>query len=357
MIIGDRVIGVLSIDKFEADVYTEELAEARDCIRRPGCDGDRECSIARNRARCAPAGRDSPRRRRVAGEHAEHVRSLRPDPVGASQGRPLPECQRPAARRRRVGDRSAATAIRTSTNWSDIATACSGPSDPAWELVERHETLILSDAAARYPQFEDVHVDGSIRSWMAVPLLIGDRLIGMLTFDSFEADFYTAEHANDGEGVCRVRRDGDRKGALRHRAPAGARGGGGGDTRRRAPSSRLDEPRDPHADERDHRHERTPTAHRPRRRATGVRGDHPYEQRSAPHDHQRHPRLLEGRGRDGWSSRSRRSTSEPASTACSRSSAPWRRARASSSCPRSTKACPRRSSATSGGFARSCSTC
>ena len=34
------------------------------------------------------------------------------------------------------------------------------------------------------------------RSWMAVPLLIGDRLIGMLTFDSFEADFYTAEHAN-----------------------------------------------------------------------------------------------------------------------------------------------------------------
>src|SRR5438105_3902429 len=31
---------------------------------------------------------------------------------------------------------------------------------------------------------------------MAVPLLIGDRLIGMLTLDSFEADFYTPEHAN-----------------------------------------------------------------------------------------------------------------------------------------------------------------
>ena len=123
MIIGDRVIGVLSIDKFEADVYTEELAEARDCIRRPGCDGDRECSIARNGARRAPTGRDAPRGRRVAREHAKHVRSLRPDPVGASQGRPLPECQRPAARRRRVGDRPAATAIRTSTNCSDIATA------------------------------------------------------------------------------------------------------------------------------------------------------------------------------------------------------------------------------------------
>ena len=30
---------------------------------------------------------------------------------------------------------------------------------------------------------------------MAVPLLVGDRLIGMLTLDSFEPDFYTAEHA------------------------------------------------------------------------------------------------------------------------------------------------------------------
>ena len=71
-----------------------------------------------------------------------------------------------------------------------------GADDPARELVERHETLIVADASARYPQFEDVHVEGSIRAWMAVPLLIGDRLIGMLTLDSFEADFYTEEHAD-----------------------------------------------------------------------------------------------------------------------------------------------------------------
>ena len=78
----------------------------------------------------------------------------------------------------------------------------SGPGDPAWGLVERHETLILADAAAEYPQFEDVHVDGSIRSWMAVPLLIGDRLIGMLTLDSFEVDFYTAEHAETARALA-----------------------------------------------------------------------------------------------------------------------------------------------------------
>src|SRR5262249_15450535 len=31
--------------------------------------------------------------------------------------------------------------------------------------------------------------------FMGIPLLVGDRLIGMLTVDSFEADFYTDEHA------------------------------------------------------------------------------------------------------------------------------------------------------------------
>ena len=37
---------------------------------------------------------------------------------------------------------------------------------------------------------------------MAVPLLVGDRLIGMLTLDSFEPDFYTAEHASTAEAFA-----------------------------------------------------------------------------------------------------------------------------------------------------------
>jgi signal transduction histidine kinase/CheY-like chemotaxis protein len=41
-----------------------------------------------------------------------------------------------------------------------------------------------------------------IKSWMAVPLLVGDRLIGMLTLDSFERDFYTAEHARTAEAFA-----------------------------------------------------------------------------------------------------------------------------------------------------------
>ena len=73
---------------------------------------------------------------------------------------------------------------------------------------------------------------------MAVQLLIGDRVIGMLTFDSFEVDFYTEEHANDGQGLRGVRGNGDREGALsqpsfsgRGRRPRRRR-------RRRAPSWR-----------------------------------------------------------------------------------------------------------------------
>ena len=37
---------------------------------------------------------------------------------------------------------------------------------------------------------------------MAVPLLVGDRLIGMLTLDSFEPDFYTTEHARTAEAFA-----------------------------------------------------------------------------------------------------------------------------------------------------------
>ena len=63
-----------------------------------------------------------------------------------------------------------------------------------------------------------------------------------------------------GPRLCGVRRDRDRQGALRQRARAGAGGGGGGDAgQERVPGH--DEPRDPHADERRHRHDRPAARH------------------------------------------------------------------------------------------------
>ena len=72
---------------------------------------------------------------------------------------------------------------------------------------------------------------------------------------------------------------------------------------------RRDEPRDPDADERDHRDERPAARHAARRRAARLRRDDPDLGRRAADDHQRHPRLLEDRGRAGRARASSRSPS------------------------------------------------
>ena len=57
------------------------------------------------------------------------------------------------------------------------------------------------------------------------------------------------------------------------------------------------EPRDPHPHERRHRHDPAAPRHRAHPGAARVRGDHRRLGASPPRDHQRHPRLLEDRGR------------------------------------------------------------
>jgi PAS domain S-box-containing protein len=195
MIIGDRVIGVLSIDKFEPDVYNEELAELATAFAA-------QAATAIENARLLETERD-------AREQAETLRAAAQSlgsTLGISQVFDLILTElrkvvpyRSASVQQLDGDEFV---IVGGHGYPDLDELLGhrypwrGHNDPARELVERHETLIVADASVRYPQFEDVHGEGAIKSWMAVPLLIGDRLIGMLTLDSFEADFYTAEHAN-----------------------------------------------------------------------------------------------------------------------------------------------------------------
>ncbi|MBI4772363.1 MAG: GAF domain-containing protein, partial [Chloroflexi bacterium] len=68
--------------------------------------------------------------------------------------------------------------------------------NPNREVVRTRAPLILEDAPAIYAEFRrGPHAAAGIRSWLGVPLLFGDRLIGMIALDKQAPDFYTEAHA------------------------------------------------------------------------------------------------------------------------------------------------------------------
>jgi len=72
----------------------------------------------------------------------------------------------------------------------------SSPESPNREVALSRAPLILVDAPAQYAIFssEPFRTD-PIRSWIGVPLIFGDQLVGMLALDKHVPGFYTAEHA------------------------------------------------------------------------------------------------------------------------------------------------------------------
>ena len=201
MIVGDRVVGVLSVDKFEPNFYDQRLGDVATAFAA-------QAAIAIENARLLDT-------ERAAREQAETLRAAA-ESLGSTLGMSevfdliLSELRkvvpyRSASVQQLDGDEFVIVGGQGYPGLDELLGhryRWTGPNDPGRELVERHEIIIVTDAAVRYPRFEDVHVEGSIRSWMAVPLLTGDRLIGMLTFDSFEPDFYTAEHARMAEAFA-----------------------------------------------------------------------------------------------------------------------------------------------------------
>lgn len=66
-------------------------------------------------------------------------------------------------------------------------------------LISRSlQPLLLDDAPEKYPQYfsTGTHAATRIRSYMAVPIVLNQKLIGMITLDREEPGFYTDEHAN-----------------------------------------------------------------------------------------------------------------------------------------------------------------
>lgn len=62
---------------------------------------------------------------------------------------------------------------------------------PNGEVVHRRRPFIVADTEQYRAFRRGLHVGEGIRSWLGVPLMHGDQLVGVLALDKAEADSYT----------------------------------------------------------------------------------------------------------------------------------------------------------------------
>ena len=68
--------------------------------------------------------------------------------------------------------------------------------NPNQHVVRKRGPVIYDDVTLYFEEFrKEPHAQANIHSWLGVPMLYGDRLIGIITLDKQEVAFYTAEHA------------------------------------------------------------------------------------------------------------------------------------------------------------------
>jgi PAS domain S-box-containing protein len=65
--------------------------------------------------------------------------------------------------------------------------------NPNTAVIQERRSYILGDAPGPYATF--VGTSSHIRSWLGVPLIIHDQVIGMLSVDSTQPDYFTSDHA------------------------------------------------------------------------------------------------------------------------------------------------------------------
>ncbi|MGC9400223.1 MAG: GAF domain-containing protein [Anaerolineae bacterium] len=67
--------------------------------------------------------------------------------------------------------------------------------NPNREVIRRRAPFIVADAPKVYAEFrKPPHAQAGIRSWLGVPLLTDEKLVGMIALDKREPDFYTDTH-------------------------------------------------------------------------------------------------------------------------------------------------------------------
>ncbi len=75
--------------------------------------------------------------------------------------------------------------------------------NPNREVVRTWAPFIVADGPAVYGEFSrDPHAPAGIRSWLGVPMIVGEQLIGMIALDKTVPGFYTVEHARLAEAFA-----------------------------------------------------------------------------------------------------------------------------------------------------------
>ncbi|MGD1996618.1 MAG: GAF domain-containing protein, partial [Anaerolineae bacterium] len=75
--------------------------------------------------------------------------------------------------------------------------------NPNSEVVRTRAPVVVDDVVPLYAEFgREPHAQAGIRSWLGVPMVVGERLIGMIALDKQEPDFYTEESARMAEAFA-----------------------------------------------------------------------------------------------------------------------------------------------------------
>jgi signal transduction histidine kinase/DNA-binding response OmpR family regulator len=196
LIFADRVIGVITLDKFEPDFYTEDLAELVTAFAAQAATAIENARLleteraAREQAETLYAAAQSlgsamrlsevfelilTELRKVVPYDSCSVQQIDGDELVIVGGHGFPNLEELLGQR---------------FHWG-------APGDVVGEVVQRGEPVIIANISERFEHFQtETHGGGRVKGWMGVPLLYEDRLIGMLTLDKLEADYYTAEHVH-----------------------------------------------------------------------------------------------------------------------------------------------------------------
>ena len=195
LVVRDRIIGALTVDSHEPNRYTAEDAETAMAFAR-------HAAIAIEHARLFSS-------ECAARDHAERLRAAT---QALSSTIDLQEVfELILSELRKVVPYHSASVLELKGNRLELIGGHGFPvirgllgvsfdimaaDNPNGDVMRNRAPVILEDAPARYPNFAaEPHRQAGIRAWMGVPLLFGDRLIGMLAVDNREPGFYTAEHA------------------------------------------------------------------------------------------------------------------------------------------------------------------